>query len=75
MKQGPFTVQRREDTRWHVCETGLERSLASFGFKEDAVEYARDLACSWAAADEDAHGNGSGESATSEATPRVGVHA
>jgi Uncharacterized protein conserved in bacteria (DUF2188) len=42
-----FTVQQRDDTRWHVCETGLPRSLASFGLKQDAVEYARDLARAW----------------------------
>jgi len=42
-----FTVQQRDDTRWHVCETGSPRSLASFGMKEDAVEYARDLARAW----------------------------
>ena len=47
MKQCVFVVQRRDDTRWHVCEAGMRRSLASFGFKEDAVEYARDLARAW----------------------------
>jgi Uncharacterized protein conserved in bacteria (DUF2188) len=44
MEQCIYTVQRRDDTRWHVYETGFARSLASFGLKEDAVEYARDLA-------------------------------
>ena len=44
MEQCLFTVQQRDDTRWHVYETGFARSLASFGLKEDAVEYARDLA-------------------------------
>ena len=39
-----FTVRQRDDTRWHVYEAGFARSLASFGLKEDAVEYARDLA-------------------------------
>jgi Uncharacterized protein conserved in bacteria (DUF2188) len=42
-----FTVRQRDDTRWHVCGAGSPRSLASFGFKEDAIEYARDLARSW----------------------------
>jgi Uncharacterized protein conserved in bacteria (DUF2188) len=42
-----FTVQQRDDTRWHVLETGLPRSLASFGLREDAIEYARDLARAW----------------------------
>jgi hypothetical protein len=45
MEQCLFTVRQRDDTRWHVCETGFPRSLASFGLKEDAIEYARDLAC------------------------------
>jgi hypothetical protein len=44
MEQCLYTVQQRDDTRWHVCETGFARSLASFGLKEDAVEYARELA-------------------------------
>jgi hypothetical protein len=44
MEQCIYTVQQRDDTRWHVHETGFARSLASFGLKEDAVEYARDLA-------------------------------
>jgi hypothetical protein len=44
MEQCIYTVQQRDDTRWHVYETGFARSLASFGLKEDAVEYARDLA-------------------------------
>ena len=43
MEQCIYTVQQRDDTRWHVYETGIARSLASFGLKEDAVEYARDL--------------------------------
>jgi Uncharacterized protein conserved in bacteria (DUF2188) len=44
MEQCIYTVRQRDDTRWHVYETGFARSLASFGLKEDAVEYARDLA-------------------------------
>ena len=44
MEQCIYTVQQRDDTRWHVYEMGFARSLASFGLKEDAVEYARDLA-------------------------------
>jgi hypothetical protein len=50
MAQCPFTVQQRDDTRWHVYETGSPRSLASFGLKEDAVDYALDLARSSPAA-------------------------
>jgi len=41
-----FTVRQRDDTRWHVYETGFAWSLASFGLKEDAIEYARELAAS-----------------------------
>jgi hypothetical protein len=44
MEQSIYTVQQRDDTRWHVYEAGFGRSLASFGLKEDAIEYARDLA-------------------------------
>jgi hypothetical protein len=44
MEQSIYRVQQRDDTRWHVYEAGFARSLASFGFKEDAIEYARDLA-------------------------------
>ena len=44
MEQCLFTVRQRDDTRWHVYETGLPWSLASFGLKEDALEYAQDLA-------------------------------
>ncbi len=40
MEQCLFIVQHRDDTRWHVYETGFARSLASFELKEDAVEYA-----------------------------------
>jgi Uncharacterized protein conserved in bacteria (DUF2188) len=38
-----FTVAFRDDLRWHICEAGVDRSLASFGLKEDAIEYARGL--------------------------------
>ena len=44
MEKCLFSVRQRDDTRWHVYEAGFARSLASFGLKEDAVEYARDLA-------------------------------
>jgi len=44
MEEYVFTVRQCDDTRWHVYEAGFARSLASFGLKEDAVEYARDLA-------------------------------
>ena len=53
MEQCIYTVQQRDDTRWHVYETGIARSLASFGLKEDAVEYARDLARSRSPAESD----------------------
>jgi Uncharacterized protein conserved in bacteria (DUF2188) len=53
MEQYLFTVQQRDDTRWHVYETGFAQSLASFGLKEDAVEYARDLARSRPSAETD----------------------
>ena len=53
MEQCIYTVQQRDDTRWHVYETGIGRSLASFGLKEDAVEYARDLARSRSPAEAD----------------------
>lgn len=39
-----FTVQQRDDRRWHIYETGFAPSLASFGLREDAVEYAVELA-------------------------------
>ena len=44
MEECVFTVRQCDDTRWHVYENGLTWSLASFGLKEDAIEYARDLA-------------------------------
>ena len=53
MEQCLFSVRQRDDTRWHVYETGSTRSLASFGLKEDAVEYARDLARSRSPAETD----------------------
>ena len=43
MKECVLTVEQRDDRRWHVCEGGMARSLASFGLKEDAMQYARDL--------------------------------
>jgi hypothetical protein len=74
MKQGLFTIQQRDDTRWHVCETGLMRSLASFGLQDDAIEYARELAGSWQAY-EGVGDNEFGESGASEVVTRIGVHA
>jgi Uncharacterized protein conserved in bacteria (DUF2188) len=53
MEQCLFSVRQRDDTRWHVYEQGFARSLASFGFKEDAVEFARDLARSRSPAETD----------------------
>ena len=69
-----FIVQQRDDTRWHVCEIGFPRSLASFGLKDDAIEYARDLA-GWEAADKGADDQEIGGSAASEAATRISVHA
>jgi len=43
MKECLFTVEQRDDRRWHVCEGGILRSLASFGLREDALQFARDL--------------------------------
>jgi hypothetical protein len=43
MKECLFTVEQRDDRRWHVCEGGVSRSLASFGLREDALQYAREL--------------------------------
>ncbi len=59
-----FFVQQRDDTRWHVYETGFPRSLASFGLKEDAIEYARDLARSSAAESNPVHLTGRRERAS-----------
>jgi len=39
-----FTVQRRDDRRWHIYESGFAPSLASFGLRDDAIEYALELA-------------------------------
>ena len=77
MKQCIFMVQRRDDTRWHVCEAGMRRSLASFGFKEDAVEYARDVAREWIPQPD---GQGSeasdfGKSAEAQGATRIGARA
>jgi hypothetical protein len=70
-----FIVQQRDDTRWHVCEIGFPRSLASFGLKDDAIEYARELAGSWDAAEQGAEDKKISGSAASEAAARIGVHA
>ena len=43
MEKCIFTVELRDDKRWHICESGVARSLASFGLKDDAVEYAHGL--------------------------------
>jgi hypothetical protein len=47
MERSMLVIERRDDTRWHVCETCPRRSLASFGLQQDALEYARDLATAW----------------------------
>ena len=61
MKECLLTVEQRDDRRWHVCEGGVLRSLASFGLRQDAVEYAPDLAAAELhAAEGAAKGNGSG---------------
>jgi hypothetical protein len=39
-----FTVQQRDDRRWHIYESGFALSRASFGLRDDAVEYALELA-------------------------------
>ena len=44
MERCLFTVRQRDDRRWHIYESGFPRSLASFGFRDDAVEYALELA-------------------------------
>lgn len=53
MEKCLFSVRQRDDTRWHVYEAGVARSLASFGFKEDAIEYAQELARSRSPAEAD----------------------
>jgi len=64
MERCLFSVQQRDDTRWHVYETGFPRSLASFGLKEDAIEYARALARSTAAETNSGHVAGRRERAS-----------
>ncbi len=44
MERCLFTVQQRGDRRWHIYESGFAPSLASFGSRDDAVEYALELA-------------------------------
>jgi hypothetical protein len=39
-----LTIRRLDDRRWHVYESGFAPSLASFGLREDAVDYAVELA-------------------------------
>jgi hypothetical protein len=76
MKQSILMVQRRDDTRWHVCETGPPKSLASFGLKEDAIEYARDLARTWSPEPyyQETEANGGGKSADAEEATLIGAH-
>jgi hypothetical protein len=45
MEECVFTVELRDDLRWHICESSSTRSLASFGLKDDAVHYAHELGC------------------------------
>lgn len=75
MKQWLLTVQQRDDTRWHVCEKGFPRSLASFGLKDDAIEYARALADSWTAANEAPGDRELAKSGAGTQTTPIGVHA
>jgi len=77
MQQCILMVQRRDDTRWHVCEMGSPRSLASFGFKEDAVEYARDLARTWSSEPycQETEANDGGKSADAEEARLIGARA
>jgi hypothetical protein len=77
MEQCLFTVQRRDDKRWHVCETGFPCSLASFGLKEDAVAYAREMAHSLLTEADRLTVDGSGgcERATTEESRRIGARA
>lgn len=39
-----FTVQQRDDLRWHIFQSGFAPSLASFGLRDDAVDFACGLA-------------------------------
>ena len=39
-----YTVRQRDDRRWHIYQSGFATSLASFGLRDDAVDYARELA-------------------------------
>ena len=39
-----FTVQQRDDRRWHIYQSGFAPSLASFGLRDDAIDFALDLA-------------------------------
>jgi hypothetical protein len=77
MQQCILMVQWRDDTRWHVCEIGSPRSLASFGLKEDAIEYARDLARTWSPElyCHATEANGGGKSADAEEAKLIGARA
>ncbi len=44
MDRSLFTVQQRDDRRWHIYESGFAPSLASFGLRDDAIDYAHELA-------------------------------
>jgi hypothetical protein len=39
-----LTIRRLDDRRWHIYESGFTPSLASFGLREDAVDYAVEMA-------------------------------
>jgi hypothetical protein len=61
VQETKFTVKRSEQGPWVVCETGFRKSLAEFGSRDDAIEYARGLAATKARASIDADGDDSAE--------------
>lgn len=52
-----FTVKRQRQGRWSVCETGFEEPLAEFDERDDALDYARDMASTKPRASVDAEGD------------------
>jgi hypothetical protein len=59
VQETKFTVKRSEQGCWAVCETGFRKSLAEFGNRDDAIEYARGIAATKARASLDADGDDS----------------
>jgi len=39
-----LTVKHSMQGRWEVCDTALQKPLADFGSREDALDYARGVA-------------------------------